>query len=279
MPVYPDPDSTIALPDVRNGQQYTIRKLQDNKCWMITNLKLGEIGSSMLLDSTDTDLPAGTTFTLPSVDTPSLPSSDPDHPGYGTYVYGPVTGDSSGAAGTQTSNDAKDSDTFYGYLYRWPVATAHTGNYLPIDGGMAPGSICPAGWRLPTATTDPNDPDQFGMSYNHGDFAVLNASMAADERRPGDIASGSAFSAGWQPTGPFHGVFSGLWKLNRPSSWGGLGWGPANQGNSGMLWSSTDVGGSSAYFTLFDSGGSLSVSPSSYTIHDDALAVRCVIGS
>jgi uncharacterized protein (TIGR02145 family) len=206
MPVYPATGSTITLTDTRNNQQYQVRKLADNNCWMIDNLKIANYHTT----ATDTDLNTGTVatngFTIPALDTTGGSSLD------NSMVYGPVPGDTG------------LGDTNYGYLYNWPVATAgESTTSMPGDGtnnDIAPNSICPRNWRLPT-----------GDSYPNGDFNQLNIAMYNDGS--GTTSSNyydSDHAANWQFTGPWRGVFSGYWW-----SWQ---YEFDQQGGFGMFWAS-----------------------------------------
>jgi uncharacterized protein (TIGR02145 family) len=219
MPIYdkdtPNEASTTVLKDTRNDQLYTIRRLQDGNCWMITNLKIGSTTATTTLTSDDTDLNsigsnpniidnAGTLeFTLPQI-TPAE-SGDYSTP----YAFGPVTGDSSGEAGSESSNAAIDDATFYGYLYTWPAASAGE-TQSSITTGDAPNSICPKGWRLPTG------------GNNTGDLAYLNADMAGIESPSKDIS----LWANWINTGSFRGVLSGNtnWESFSSQNWTGDFW-------------------------------------------------------
>ncbi len=61
--------NTVTLTDTRNSQPYMIRKLADNNCWMINNLKLGK-STATTLRNTDTNLPSGvSSFSLPALRT------------------------------------------------------------------------------------------------------------------------------------------------------------------------------------------------------------------
>ena len=49
--------------DKRDDEPYTIRKLADGNCWMTENLRLGK--TAVEIESTLSDVPSGTSFTLP----------------------------------------------------------------------------------------------------------------------------------------------------------------------------------------------------------------------
>lgn len=171
--------AVITLHDPRGeGQDYQVAKLADNNCWMLNNLKLGSIESSITLTPGDSNV--ATNFTLPQLTTTG--AGDHDNP----RAYGPVPGDTSEGA------------TNYGYLYNWSAATAGESRAShPQNAGNAPYSICPAGWRLPSGSA----------TLASSDFAQLDIAFGGT----GSYASGGPSLPSWQPTGPFKGSFSGLW--------------------------------------------------------------------
>jgi uncharacterized protein (TIGR02145 family) len=235
MPIYdpsaPDARSTITLTDTRNSQQYDVRKLQDGKCWMITNLKIANYAAT----ADDTDLTTGSVatngFTIPSL-TPSSGNSSAINP----YVYGPVTGDSSGTAGSTSSNDARANSSFFGYMYNWSAATA--GESQSTTSGNAANSICPSGWKLP----------------RDGDFSKLNTAFSSNIN--------NWFNNGWR------GVKSGYWA---PAGEDEAGF--AGPGVVGFFWAATASVGPFAYVLNLSSANALIVSGMG---RDSGLAVRCV---
>ncbi|MBQ9029152.1 hypothetical protein IJ114_00005, partial [Candidatus Saccharibacteria bacterium] len=121
-------DSVITLTDKRDGNEYHIKKLADQKCWMVQNLRL--INKTL----TPEDSNVSSSFTVPT-STPAgsswctTGSSDCDDQPLAYYD-----------ASTRSS---------YGALYNWYTATAGTGTYNTSSGTIY-SSICPKGWRLPT---------------------------------------------------------------------------------------------------------------------------------
>jgi uncharacterized protein (TIGR02145 family) len=276
-------DSGIVT-DQRNGQDYCIGKLADGKVWMLDNLKL-ELDDGMILTSQYTNVAGDTVvdFDWDNFDYSSGPVASYDATerfvtgGYLTYdgnnassrdawrqvdpsseAYCDPTTDPKGGAFTTTNG----SLTGCGYLYNWYTATA--GSYPQTDfvtpphtaGYIAPYSICPANWRLPSG---------YNSNVNLNDFAVLNGAMA-NEAPDQNTSNDSKYYSGWQPDGSFSGVFSGYWHS-----------GFDNNGYRGSFWSSSvhDVNSArNLYFT------SSNVSPGDdYTPRLVGLAVRCVIGS
>ena len=245
----------VSLTDSRNNQTYRVKKMQDNKCWMIDNMKyLGEGITISNVDSTtgitynNTD---GKCNTVDGTNTQSTDNSDKafyNNPMSNSYCYG---------------TSIQSSYTKCGYLYNWYAATAGTGTYATSTNGTnVSGSICPTGWRLPSARSDGSTATGNGTSYTTADFPVLNASMNAGSLTTGSISS--SYYAGWQFTGAWSGVFSG--------SWGSV---FGYQGSDGWYRSSTAY--SSTYARSLNLGSS-SVNPNvSSSNKYVGLAVRCVL--
>lgn len=209
----------VSLTDERNGQTYRIKKMQDNKCWMVDNMKyLGEGITISNVDSTtgitynNTD---GKYNTVDGTSTQNIQNSDKafyNNPMSDSYCYG---------------DSIQSSYTKCGYLYNWYAATAGTGTYdTNTEGTNVSGSICPTGWRLPSAMSDGSTATGNGTRFTAADFAVLNASMNAGSLTTGSTSS--SYYAGWQFTGAWSGVFSG----DRDNGF-------RNQGSDGYYWSST----------------------------------------
>ena len=244
----------VSLTDERNGQTYRVKKMQDNKCWMIDNMKyLGEGITISNVDST-----TGITYnndsskrnTVDGTNTQSTTNSDKafyNNPMSDSYCYG---------------TSIQSSYTKCGYLYNWYAATAGTGTYATSTRGTnVSGSICPTGWRLPSAMSDGSTATGNGTSYTAADFAVLNASMNA-----GSLTTGSTsnYYAGWRSTSAWSGVFSGYWN-------NGFG----SQGSVGDYWSSTADSSTGAGGLGFISS---SVSPGSGVSSKYlGFAIRCVM--
>ena len=119
------------LTDTRDTETYTVKKLKDGKCWMTQNLRL----KNYIVKSTDSDVTSN--FTVPN--SASGTAND------AAYVY-----------------DSGKTD--YGVYYSWYAATAGTGNTTLKNGTDAPSSICPKGWRLPTAY--PYESSDFNLMRN-----------------------------------------------------------------------------------------------------------------
>lgn len=111
---------TNTLTDTRDNNTYTIRKHEDNNCWMTQNLRLA---GEKTLTPADSDVVSD--YTLPASDINGFSASNY----YASQMY---------YAGDETN----------GAYYSWTAATAGTGD-ADLNSGDAPSSICPKGWKLP----------------------------------------------------------------------------------------------------------------------------------
>ena len=136
------------LTDTRDNNAYTVAKLADGKCWMTQNLKL----INKTISSSDSNLPSGSTWTIPASSTSGFSSYD-------------------------TNNAYLDST--YGGYYTFYTATAGWGTQS-VASGNAPKDICPKGWRLPTGDSS----GEFKALYNK------YASSALMRGTPGFVLSG-----------------------------------------------------------------------------------------
>jgi uncharacterized protein (TIGR02145 family) len=153
---------------------------------------------------------------------------------------------------TQPSANYADLN-FYGYAYNWYTATAGTGTQdMDTRGENAPSSICPKGWRLPTG--DPT-----------GEFAWLNAKMnSLDATAPIEYSDDPLFYVNWLYSGPFHGVFSGVWFYSEAVS----------QGWYALLWSSIVYSGGYVFAPSFSNHN---IQAGTLYGKDDSVAVRCLL--
>jgi uncharacterized protein (TIGR02145 family) len=245
----------VKLLDKRNNQAYRVKKLPDNKCWMIDNLKLADVtlttaDTALLDDAADFKLPA-------AVDDNQLGQQlalDPSGVDYCTK----------NGNGINVYDQAPDSTTGCGYLYDLVTATTSTNSSevyskaVNLGGGNhVPGSICPIGWRLPTTM------DAQG-SLKNGDFQILNASMAAGQYTfPG--STDWSLDANWLPESTWQGALSGIY--NRDSGF-------KYQAQYGYYWSSNFLLLISYYTTWQVSEGKARMD---YSYSDTAMAVRCVL--
>ena len=129
---------SVVLTDIRDGNEYTVKKLADGKCWMTDNLRL--IGTT--ITSENSNLPEGGSWTIPA----SAISG-----GFDSY----------------NSNSAYLDSTYGGY-YTFYTATAGWGTNT-TGRANSPKDICPKGWRLPTGGAD----SEFDTLYNSYEYSEL----------------------------------------------------------------------------------------------------------
>jgi uncharacterized protein (TIGR02145 family) len=249
--------------DTRDSQLYYIAKLADNKCWMMDNLRYkpnGDTSGTVTSGFTATQINSSVTSNnyltqdgTSSTTAPNLEAAKYVDPIQQAYC-------------NNATNKSTENITKCGLLYNWYTATAGTGlQSITTNGTQVSGSICPAGWRLPSATSTTTGQGN-GTSYNYADIAVLNASMKAGSLpTPGTTTRDATTYPNWQPSAAFRGVFSGYWNS-----------GFGNQGSYGRFWSSSVYDAAFARYLVFNSSG---VSPGS---NDDlryyGFGVRCVVG-
>ena len=244
-------EAVIELTDSRGGttQTYQVAKLADGNCWMLQNLKLGSTTSTMTLTPSDTNIASN--LTLPQItDNPPMDTQEDEDNLFDTpFVYGPIPGDTGSGA------------TNYGYLYNWSAATAGESRTSHTEeDGDAPYSICPANWRLPTASQIWDDDE--GEDVYSGDFSDLDIAFGGTGA---PAYSGEPNIAQWQYNGAFKGVFSGLWV-------GEFGY----QGVYGVFWAAS-AHPDSADYAFFAGFGAVEVHPAAYNVRYAGFSVRCLL--
>lgn len=260
-----EPNNSITyVRDTRNKQTYKVKKMADNKCWMVDNLKYIDTSISNMADGTTgmrynngdhlNSGTAGKTNTVDGTTSQSPTNSDKafyNNPMGTSYCYG-------------SANMPMNTLTNCGYLYNWYAATAGTGAYnLSTSGNQATDNVCPSGFSLPTATSNSSDPSANGTSSAAADYPVLNASMNAGALATG--STNSTYNANWLNGGPWGGAFSGGYFTSTLS----------NQGNYGDYWTATAGTATTARSLHFDTSV---VGPGNGSdIKYYGLAVRCVI--
>lgn len=147
--------TTKNLTDTRDNNVYTVKKLADGRCWMTQNLRL----INKFISSTDSNLPAGLTWTVPASNISSFTRQ-----GYNT-------------------NAAFYYDKVYGYFYSFYTATAGWGT-TTLTSESSPRDICPKGWRLPTSGPSGGEFQTLYDNYN---------SPALMQGTPGIILSGHIY--------------------------------------------------------------------------------------
>jgi uncharacterized protein (TIGR02145 family) len=273
MSKYPTADTkpdTITLTDTRNNQEYRIRKLADGKCWMIDNLKL-ELKNGMTLTSKDTNIATDTTIHFTEDGTKDGPALTGMDKNFTTSGFNTINGtnnqappnldawrqnDPSGTAGC-SNGDAYNSNskTGCGYLYNFYTAAAGTTSQSQdVRYSTAAGSICPAGWRLPTGL--------LGLNDTTNDFATLDISYGGNGAN--HALDNPDTQNLWLSAGAWQGTFSGRYDN-----------GFFNQGVDGPYWSSSINSVVSIFSTVLDDS---SVTPGAGSASRRyGFPVRCVI--
>ncbi|MBR3386193.1 hypothetical protein IKG68_01305, partial [Candidatus Saccharibacteria bacterium] len=123
----PNVGDTTLLYDRRDGQEYTIAKLEDGKYWMTKNLNLA--GGTTI---TPADSDVAENYTLPASSITGF--NDNLKP----FVYN---------TGNVTNECGSGCYSYYSHV----AATAESSLGLTSDNTDAPYSICPKGWQLPTS--------------------------------------------------------------------------------------------------------------------------------
>ena len=167
-------DKTTVVPelhlrDLRDDQVYTVRKLADGNCWMTENLRYGANTDG----SANTDLATASNITSDNTDNPAANFSVPlideganGFPGWGGSFDVP-------RININNANTISEDDggTKYGALYNYCAATAgkictENDATSALDNGKIGGSICPAGWTIPTHTGADRDFQNVLSLYN-----------------------------------------------------------------------------------------------------------------
>ncbi len=140
-------DKQIPVFDKRDFNKYYIAHLQDDRCWMTENLRLGDRDQSILLTPELSNV--STDFTLPA----SSSDWEADSLNVPQILIDP---------GTDTDSALWRPEVFY----NWNAATAGTGDESAFR--SVGNSICPKGWQLPQYAEDGkasvlSDNDYFNM--------------------------------------------------------------------------------------------------------------------
>jgi uncharacterized protein (TIGR02145 family) len=217
-------ETSATLNDIRDGSTYAIAKLKDGKCWMTSNLRL----QNYTVTSADTDVPSGYSYTLPSS---TLEWNDNN----GTFVY---------------EFEKLYIDETYGGYYTYYIATAGE----PHDGGEVPEhyatqSICPKGWRLPTADYSSSETISLAKAY----YARINGNRDVIE------------------------LVTGLpnFQLNGKVSYGNI----QKQGEEASYWTRNHYNNSAKYFWLKPVDGAITgynYNETGYATSSYGFGIRCI---
>lgn len=241
--------------DSRDGQEYTIAKLADNKIWMTKNLNLA---GGTEIENTKSDVPEG--YTL---DTAYGFQSGNRLPASSTFVFDldSETPDMWAYANNSSLTTCGNNSPCYSY-YSWTAATAGSGANIFTKDVDAEYSICPKGWKLPNNRSGTDD---------SSDFRALMIAY-------GGSSSIYSYDASTSPTGA---TMYGKITINPLPSFlltgfysdGSL----SSGGVNGLYWTSTSFSSKlspDAYTLNFDS---TSVSLAGGKWRRYGLAIRCVI--
>jgi uncharacterized protein (TIGR02145 family) len=228
-------ENTITLTDIRDSNTYLVRKLMDDKCWMVQNLRISDVNISAENTDINTDTYNPMTH-IPAIDN-STSFTD-------SYAHFPMVADPSSQAYCLS---LKGTSEDCGLLYNWTAAIASTNSTaINVEGTVAPNSICPKNWHLPTGTID--------ETYT-GDFYELAEAF-------GSIGNASSFIN----VDLFAGVFSGA---RYETNW-------YDQGEQAHYWSSTVDSTMNALYLHFENTGYLL--PGTGIINrEEGYSVRCVL--
>ena len=171
------------LIDSRDNKSYWVAKLADGKCWMTQNLDL-DLSTEVALDSNASDISEGRTWTPENSTqtTAGIAWAQNGSDGARSFDSGEkyfANGIGSGTADANSNYIAQDTgDPHYslGNYYNWVAATAGTG-VSTMTSGTPSDSICPKGWRLPTASTD-SDYSNLLSAYNINSDAAGGAAAS-----------------------------------------------------------------------------------------------------
>ena len=122
------------LTDSRDNTSYKVAKLADGKWWMLDNLRLGST-ATISLDSSNTNLPSGVTWTLPASGSWSI-----------TYTTAYIISSDKDKTTTSYGSGSGKIGVYYNYC------AASAGDICDVynpNTGSADRDICPKGWRIP----------------------------------------------------------------------------------------------------------------------------------
>ncbi|MBR3220300.1 hypothetical protein IKF76_00315, partial [Candidatus Saccharibacteria bacterium] len=214
-------DETI-LRDARDNKTYNIRKMEDNKCWMTQNLRLGSASADITLTPSDSDVLTDFTIPASAVETSGITTWNYDE--IRVYDNGDawIQPTSAGANATVNTTGTPPSQSQYiGNYYNWYTATAATGTYSTTSGTVT-SSICPKGWKLPTGGAN-------------SDFTKLTGALVGITADTTGVADKSFILQ----SPPNYFILSGSHANDV---------GATNQGNTTAWWSRTAASATAAYY-------------------------------
>ncbi|MCL2094833.1 hypothetical protein FWH13_01830 [Candidatus Saccharibacteria bacterium] len=295
----------VDLVDARDGKEYRVRKMPDNKCWMMDNLAYTGDGNNTFGDvvpsnsagvgglrevtvNTDWNNPSGANNStrrwannsnLAGTTTTCSPTT-----ASGTGVMTSICGDQilynwCAALGLDTGTTptcAGVSNTTAAGAGTGMSSTGTVGATGGVGGeslGSGGTSICPTGWRIPRGRDNSS-----GTNDANNEWAILNGSFNAGAPAAANVTTGAGFMGYWQPAGTSVGTTGiqlgggafGTVSAGNVSTTGNLG----SQSTSANWWTSSLNSATNAYRTYVNS---TSVNPGTNGNNKAfGFSVRCV---
>jgi uncharacterized protein (TIGR02145 family) len=237
------PHDIVNVYDIRDNHYYSIQRLLDGNCWMLTNLAYGgaEAGTQFTSgagQSTTTNIAASSTA-WNQANPPYNNQRQWVNPTTATVTQG---GGATRCATAYRTSAASINYTECGFLYNWCAALGSSNGACAQASGNISGAgvgLCPSGWRLPTE-------DEYTNMYTA--IGGTHADLVGD-------------SSKWR------GVYSGFFDIGN---------GLQVQDSQGYYWLSTAYSLSRSYYLTFDTYG---VNPANSIEKYYGLAVRCITAS
>lgn len=156
-----------ALTDTRDGNTYAVAKYEDEKCWMMENLRLDLSDADVTITAQNTNKPKTEFMTAANAHPASSDSfCAGNNAGCVDRVLHNTNNINRDKPASSTTNDSNSSWYSYGVYYNYYTATAGNGGFsLTTRGAQVNGDICPMGWRLPTGHTKSNDLGTLDVAY------------------------------------------------------------------------------------------------------------------
>ena len=229
-----------ALTDTRDNDTYAVAKLADGNCWLIENLRLGDVdgnNNAVILSSSNTHNPSlPITNSLDQSTGEILTSSNSlsasQNPAVDNWCTdnNSICDDQSKIFRGNVTNPVENmvvpntSIRSYGTYYNWYSATAGNGTY-GFEGAVS-GDICPSNWFLPYGGSGTGRKG----GNTSGGYYYLGVALGATE----DSATSSAIARSYPVNFVYGGQITGLSTVQR--------------GVSGAYWTSTGgVNGASSF--------------------------------
>ncbi|MBR3131300.1 hypothetical protein IKG31_01870 [Candidatus Saccharibacteria bacterium] len=138
---------TVTAIDKRDGEEYTVTKLDDGNLWMTKNLRLNLKTANITVENTNNP----TEYFMSALSIPPEPT-DVWCNDNSAECINKISFDVS-KIGDNTVDPSGHTYDEYGAYYNWFTATAGNGTY-EMTSGNTTGDICPSGWHLPSGTED-----------------------------------------------------------------------------------------------------------------------------